>query len=172
MPCPTHSVIPGRRAAASPESITTGLSAQITARAYGFRGPSLRSGPGMTSCGLRNAWSSMASTVIYVRNVIYANDVTYGPAYPGPHLGHAGTRHYVKNVIYAGVVIYGSRLDDLGIRGVVEPRHVRGAALADAAAVERALVGDLAGIERRRFSQHQRASDRPRRGGDAAVHLL
>ena len=142
MPCPTHSVIPGRRAAASAESITTVLSAQITARAYEFRAPSLRSGPGMTSCGLRNAWSSMASTVIYV-----------------------------KNVIYASVVIYASRLDHLGI-GVVEPGHVRGAALADAAAVERALVGDLTGIERRRFSQHQRASDRPRRGGDAAVHLL
>jgi hypothetical protein len=34
-------VIPGRREAASPESITTDSE-------YGFRAPSLRSGPGMT----------------------------------------------------------------------------------------------------------------------------
>src|SRR5271166_5699590 len=77
---------------------------------------------------------------------------------------------YVRNVIYAGAVIYASRLDHLGIGVVIKPGHIRGAALANAAAVDRALVGDLAGIERGRFSQHQRASDRPRRGSDAAVH--
>src|SRR5438128_11230485 len=39
--CKHHSVIPGRRAAASPESITT-------AGDHRFRAPSQRSGPGMT----------------------------------------------------------------------------------------------------------------------------
>ncbi len=62
--------------AASPESIATDLSAQIQARGYGFRTPSLRSGSGMNSCGLRHARSSMTATVIYARNVIYAgNDI-------------------------------------------------------------------------------------------------
>src|SRR5215470_9127094 len=39
-------VIPGRREAASPESMTTD-------RGYGFRAPSLRSGPGMTERSVR-----------------------------------------------------------------------------------------------------------------------
>ena len=60
-------VIPGRRAAASPETITTIFADQITIRAYGFWTPSLRSGPGMTAadCGQRRhlcaATSSMAA---------------------------------------------------------------------------------------------------------------
>jgi len=38
---------------------------------------SLRSGSGMTDCGLRHARSSMAATVIYARNVIYAGNDIY-----------------------------------------------------------------------------------------------
>jgi hypothetical protein len=62
MRCPKHSVIPGRRVAASPESIVTGLSAQIQAQEYRFRAPSLRSGPGMTCCGSADAPSPMRTT--------------------------------------------------------------------------------------------------------------
>jgi len=39
MHCPNHGVVPGRRAAASPEPITTNLSDQTTTEAYGFRAP-------------------------------------------------------------------------------------------------------------------------------------
>jgi len=37
MQCPMHSVVPGRREAASPGTITTCLSDQLTAPEYGFR---------------------------------------------------------------------------------------------------------------------------------------
>ena len=47
-----HPIIPGRAEGASPESIITG-------GGYGFRAPSLRSGPGMTSERLAQSnWNS------------------------------------------------------------------------------------------------------------------
>jgi hypothetical protein len=42
------SVIPGRGEAASPESITPGRAVTLPPMLYGFRAPSLCSGPGMT----------------------------------------------------------------------------------------------------------------------------
>jgi len=95
--------------------------------------------------------SSMANDVIYAALSSMAAQDMYGDK-----------RHLCeKNVIYAGVVIYASRLDHLGIGVVIKPDNIRGAALADAAAVERAFVGDFAGVERGRFFQHQGARDRP-----------
>ena len=55
---PTHGVVPGRRAAASPGPITPGLSDQITARAYGFRAPAFGR-PRNDGCGLPSATTSM-----------------------------------------------------------------------------------------------------------------
>jgi hypothetical protein len=56
-----HSVVPGRREAASPEPITPGFSDQSTTGEYGFRAPAFGR-PRNDGCGLWNARSSMQST--------------------------------------------------------------------------------------------------------------
>jgi hypothetical protein len=82
-----------------------------------------------------------------VKDVIYANQSRMVLRTPALVRDTGAPSCMEINVIYAGVVIYGSRLDHLGIGVVIKPGHIRGPALADAAAVERALVGDLAGVE-------------------------
>ena len=93
---PKHGVIPGRRAAASPESITTGLSAQIQTREFGFRAPAfgrprndaLRIGARDVTydeerhlCAQRHQWisagpiSERTSDDIYEIRVIYVSSV-------------------------------------------------------------------------------------------------
>jgi hypothetical protein len=67
---PKHGVIPRRRAAASPESITPGLSAQTNVAEYGFRAPAF-------GRPRNDALQIVESGVIYGENVIYAEDVIY-----------------------------------------------------------------------------------------------
>jgi hypothetical protein len=67
----SRAVIPGRRAAASPESITTVLADQITTREYGFRAPAFGR-PRNDGRGLWRARSSMRENVIYAEKVTYA----------------------------------------------------------------------------------------------------
>src|SRR5262249_49862422 len=59
---PIHAVIPGRREAASPESMNTRSCRISSVRVHGPRAPSLRSGPGVTaSQSTRKMFSSMIS---------------------------------------------------------------------------------------------------------------
>jgi len=80
---PRHSVIPARRAAASPESIATYFSEQTNAGTMisGLR-RALRAGSGMTAAdwGKRRhpcaGTSSMRGDVTYAKNVTYARHET------------------------------------------------------------------------------------------------
>ena len=70
LPCPTHGVVPGRREAASPGTITTSLSDYTTAQEYRLRAPARRScGPSLRP---RNDVLRIGE-----RNVINGEDVIY-----------------------------------------------------------------------------------------------
>ena len=77
MRCRKHGVIPGRRAAASPESIATSLSSQTNAGEYGFRAPAF-------GRPRNDRLRSVESDVTYARNVIYASDVMYEASLTSP----------------------------------------------------------------------------------------
>jgi hypothetical protein len=72
MPCPTHSVIPGRGEAASPESIATGLSDQLATGEYGFRAPAFGR-PRNDAPRIAEPMSSKQVNDIYASDVIYAH---------------------------------------------------------------------------------------------------
>jgi hypothetical protein len=91
MRCPTHCVIPGRRAAASPESITTNTSDKITARDYGFRAPACGR-PRNDRQRIAEEASSMDEDVIYGRSRhLCAGVAIYAMPQPRRHSGAPGS---------------------------------------------------------------------------------
>jgi hypothetical protein len=109
---PKHSVIPGRREAASPESIATSLSNQTNAGQYRFRAPAFGR-PRNDGCGLRNAPSSMRGDVTYGENVIYDESEPAAACVPYGNTSAPGfcIRATLCNsrVIYARDVTYAAR---------------------------------------------------------------
>ena len=98
MRCPAHRVIPGRRAAASPESITTNTSDKLTTQDYGFRAPAW-SPPRNDRLRIAKQASSMDEDVIYERSVIYARplpSMRCVASFRAPHSGEPGIHNHER----------------------------------------------------------------------------